>query len=212
MNKIYIPNSALFSYPGPSRTFSKLSFHTRGHQVYVRINFVQEEPLDLQCLTMIWAICVAEDVSINLDIPTLGILSNFWSILHLYLSTSGYCISCLSWTSWKPWYNVHYFCCSHLRRRRELLWILHSLQSRLLQCHLGERLVLYTSEIVVLNSAFFEMTDVRQCGKVDFFCVFLCLQNYLLFCSSLCPTAKLESFRVSSIPCPLLPSHPELKE
>ena len=35
----------------------------------VRKNFVQEEPLDLQCLTKIWA--VVEDVSIHLDILTL---------------------------------------------------------------------------------------------------------------------------------------------
>ena len=34
-------------------------------------NFVHEEPDDLQCLTMIWATCVVEDVSKNLDILAL---------------------------------------------------------------------------------------------------------------------------------------------
>ena len=33
------------------------------------MNFVQEEPRDLQCLTMIKAICVVDDVSIRLDLP-----------------------------------------------------------------------------------------------------------------------------------------------
>ena len=40
---------------------------TRDQRVGVRTDFVQQEPLDLQCLTMIWATCVVEDVSINLD-------------------------------------------------------------------------------------------------------------------------------------------------
>ena len=36
-------------------------------------DFAQEEPQDLQCLTMILATCVVEDVSICLDIPTSGV-------------------------------------------------------------------------------------------------------------------------------------------
>ena len=38
----------------------------------VRVNFVREEPLDLQCLPMICAIYVMEDASIRLDIVTLN--------------------------------------------------------------------------------------------------------------------------------------------
>ena len=35
------------------------------------VDFVQEEPLDLQCVTMILATCVEVDVSIYRDILTL---------------------------------------------------------------------------------------------------------------------------------------------
>ena len=37
----------------------------------VRTNFVQVEPLDVQCLTMNLAICVVEGVFENLDVLTL---------------------------------------------------------------------------------------------------------------------------------------------
>ena len=36
----------------------------------VRTDIVREEPLDLQCFTMIRAMCVVEDVSIDLDTLT----------------------------------------------------------------------------------------------------------------------------------------------
>ena len=58
------------------------------------------------------------------------------------------------------------------------------------------------------NSAFFEMTDVRQCSKVDFFCVFV-LPEWPPFCCWHSPVAMFGLFRASSIPCPLLHSHLE---
>ena len=67
MNKIDIPNSVHF----PIRVSTELprtASPTRSQQVGVRTNFVQEEQLDLQCLTMIWAIGVVEDVSKHVDI------------------------------------------------------------------------------------------------------------------------------------------------
>ena len=55
---------------------SQIVFPTRGLQVGVNTNFAQEEPRDLQCLTVSSAIYVAEDVSIYQDILTL----EFWAI------------------------------------------------------------------------------------------------------------------------------------
>ena len=46
------------------KEFPQIVFPTRGHQVGDSTNFVQEEPLGLPCLTMIWSICVEESVSI----------------------------------------------------------------------------------------------------------------------------------------------------
>ena len=64
-----IPNLVLFHIQVPKELLRTV-FPTRGLQVDVRTNFVQAEPVDLQCLTMIWAICVVEDVSISLDTLT----------------------------------------------------------------------------------------------------------------------------------------------
>ena len=46
-------------------------FPTRGLQLGVHASFVREEPLGLRCLTKILAMCVEDNVSINLDILTL---------------------------------------------------------------------------------------------------------------------------------------------
>ena len=52
-------------------------FPTRGQQLYVRTKFVQEEPLDLQCLTMILAIwCRGRRIQKS-GHSDFGILSNF---------------------------------------------------------------------------------------------------------------------------------------
>ena len=65
-----ISNSVLFSRPSPNTDLPRIVFPTRGQQVGVHTNFVQEEPLDLQYLTMILTIYVMEDVSINLGVLT----------------------------------------------------------------------------------------------------------------------------------------------
>ena len=65
-----IPNSVLPPIQAPAK-LPRTVFPTRVQQVDVRINFVLEEPLDLQCLTIILATCVVEDVSKLLDILTL---------------------------------------------------------------------------------------------------------------------------------------------
>ena len=65
-----IPNSLLFYIQVPIEPPQHF-FPTRVLQAGVRTNFVREEPLGLRCLTKVLAICVVEDVSINLDILTL---------------------------------------------------------------------------------------------------------------------------------------------
>ena len=67
MNKTDIPNSVLFPCQVPIE-FLPTVFPTTTLRVSVNTNFVREVPLDLQCLTTIWAIGV---VSIRLDILTL---------------------------------------------------------------------------------------------------------------------------------------------
>ena len=76
--------------------------------------------------------------------------------------------------------------------------------SRLLQCHLGGQLGLMYFLKLWLQLRILEMTDVHQCSKVDFPFVSLCFQNNLFFGLWLCPTARLELFRASCFPCPLL--------
>ena len=68
-----------FSYTSFPFKLSRTVFPTRGQHVGVRTDVVPEEPLGLQCKTMILATCVVEDVSIYLDILTL----EFWAMLEL---------------------------------------------------------------------------------------------------------------------------------
>ena len=65
-----IPNSVLLPIQAQAE-LPRTIFPTRDQQVGVRMNFVQEEPLDLQCWSMILAMYVVEDVSRYLDIPIL---------------------------------------------------------------------------------------------------------------------------------------------
>ena len=82
----------------------------------VRINFVQEEPLDLQSLTMISAICVVEEASVNLDIP----IWEFWAIWEhppFFLAESCFHVGCLSCTIKWSNHDIHDFCYCHLWRK-----------------------------------------------------------------------------------------------
>ena len=75
-------------------------------------DFAQEKQLSLQCRTksrkswktypIIWTFRLW-----NFEQP--------WSVFHFHLSVTWYCVGCLSWTSWKPWCNVHDFCGCHLK-------------------------------------------------------------------------------------------------
>ena len=58
-----IPNSVLCPIQVP-RELPPTVVPTKVPQAGVRINVVQEEPLDLQCLAKISVMCVVEDVSI----------------------------------------------------------------------------------------------------------------------------------------------------
>ena len=62
-----IPITVLLSIQVPSQ-LPQIVFPTRGQQGgTVQISF-KRKPLGLQRLTMIWAICVVEDVSVHLDL------------------------------------------------------------------------------------------------------------------------------------------------
>ena len=75
MKETYIPNSALLPIQVPLK-LPQTFFPTRGLRVGDRTDFVQEVPLGLQCQTMIWAICVVEDVSITSGPSVFGVLGN----------------------------------------------------------------------------------------------------------------------------------------
>ena len=68
--RTYIPNLVLSPVQVPIELPQTVS-PIRVQQMGVRTNFVQEEPLHLPCVPMIWAIYVVEDESIHLDILTL---------------------------------------------------------------------------------------------------------------------------------------------
>ena len=87
-----------------------------------------------------------------------------WSVLHLHLGVGWYCVGGLSCTGRSSCNDVHHFCCCHLSF---VQWILHGLQSRLSQCHLGTRLVLYPSGILFLTQHFLRW-HVHLWNKVDF--------------------------------------------
>ena len=150
--------------------------------VFVQISFKRNHWI-FNAWPWLWATCVVEDVFMCLDTLT----SEFWPIWKLPPSLPECRLI-------RRQLLVH-----HSQEKAVLPFLLQScetetshvqprlrrLQSRLLQCHLGVRLDLYTSEIVVLTVPFFEMTDVttdvHQCSKMDFLVVSSCVQNYLLF-------------------------------
>ena len=70
-----IPNLVLFPIQ-VSIELPRIVCHSTILPMGVHVNFVQEVPQGLECLPMVWAICVVEDVSTRLDILT----SEFWAI------------------------------------------------------------------------------------------------------------------------------------
>ena len=105
-------------------------FPTRGVQVDVRTSFAQEEPLDLQCLTMIQGLLSLEDVSIDWDILTLEFLSNSGASSIFHLGVGGCCVCCLSCTV-RSCNDIHHCCGRHLCE--------HSIRASIVfhKCHVG---------------------------------------------------------------------------
>ena len=69
LEQISIPNLSLFPIQVP-QVISRTVSPTRGLQVGVRLNCVQEEPRDPQCYSTIVVICVLEGVSKHPDTLT----------------------------------------------------------------------------------------------------------------------------------------------
>ena len=61
-----------------------------------------------------FGLCVSVDVSKYLDFLTLGIFNNCGAS-SILLGISRYCIRCLSCAPWQTGYDIHDFCCCHLR-------------------------------------------------------------------------------------------------
>ena len=97
MNKKTFQIRHLFPIQVPT-TLLRSVFFTKGLRVGDRTDFVQEEQLDLQRLTMISAIHVVEDVSLYLDNSDFGFFERLWVVLHSYLCIKRYCVCYLSCT------------------------------------------------------------------------------------------------------------------
>ena len=177
MNK-YIPNSVLLPIQVPL-TLPRTVFLTRDQKVGVRTHFVQEEPLDLQCWSMTLAMYVVEDVPKILGILTL----EFWATWEHSPSLPEYMLMrrqllaqhTLVILQRHPLRLLQSF----VTETNPVQQRLHRLQSRLLQCHLGARLVLETSEILVLTPHFCDDRSPSMKQNCTFFSV--CFQNNLLF-------------------------------
>ena len=84
MNQETFPTRYFFQ-SWSQENFGQMVFPTRGQQVGVRTNVAQQEPRDLECLTMTLATRVVEDVSMYIfwEIFFLDILtSELWAILE----------------------------------------------------------------------------------------------------------------------------------
>ena len=133
-----------------------------------------------------WTSMFGHDVGHFLSWNTYLCIWTFWlwnfdqsgSILHLYLSVCWNGVSCLSIKVRWSFNDINYLLLQSFVTQMSP----DCLQSRLLQCHLGVRLVLETFVNSVLTPHF-EMTDVHQCGKV--ICLSLCFHNDLLFAFNL---------------------------
>ena len=147
---------------------SQIAFPMRVLPKDDRTDSFREERLGLPQWTMILAICALVDVSTYLDILTLDFFNNVDASLHVDLSVSGYFFCCLSWTSWKPWYNVHDFCGCHLR----CWWSLFSeycIRTRIIFYNVTSE---YDPSFVLLILRFqlriLEMTEIHQWRKMNF--------------------------------------------
>ena len=182
--QIDIPKSVLLPIQVPTELLQNPQESSKWVSVQIS---VKKKRLGLPYWTMILAICLVEDVSIYLDRLTL----KFWAVWE-HLPSLPECMlirrqllvhhrKVLS--QWHPWLLLQSFETQTSRAQ----WTLHRLQSRLLQCHLGVRFDLYTSENVGSNSAFLRWqmsinvakwtSFLSLCASWITFCLLLTLSN-----------------------------------
>ena len=146
LNKQTFPFRYFFPIQVPMK-FARTVFSTIIQQMGDRSDLIREHLLGLQCLTMIFAICVVEYASTYLTLC--GIVSLFLPECTLILRRL---LVHQSVSQWHPWPLL----LSFVTQTNPIHQRLHKLQSRLLQCHLGTRLFLCTSEMLVLTPRFWD--------------------------------------------------------
>ena len=126
-----------------------------------------------------------------------------WCIFHLDLRMSGYCISCLTWTSWKSGYDIHDLCCRHL-------WCWWSLVSE--YC-IRTRIIFHnvTSEwpfLCISDTAGSSSGFLRwQMTKMNFYALIPRFIDHFFLVSDFCQLPCLNFLQFFPILSPLLPLH-----
>ena len=173
-------------------------FPSKGLQVGDHVDFFQEEPLDLQCVTMILATCVEVDVSIYLDILTLEFWANLERlpfllvckrILGLLLVVHNEVI-----LQWHP----SLWLLSFVTQTSLALWIHHESLNRLSQCH-SEYNPAFVLVKLRLRILIFEITDVHQ--RLKMACSHFVFREKSPFCSELLPLFVHCSCRLRNFHC-----------
>ena len=101
--------SGIFSHPSSTRAKNSLSHNNPANGCPCRLRSKKKHHRIFNTFTMIFSICVVEDVSKHLDI----LIWEFWTIWEhppIFLSVGRYCISCLFVTIWQSCNNIHNFC------------------------------------------------------------------------------------------------------
>ena len=207
MNKKTFPIRNFFPIQVPTE-LPQTVILTKVLQVGDRTNSFRQERLDLPYWIMIQVICALVDESICLDILTLEFWITlerppFWLeyklILHQLLVHHNQVV-----LQWYPLFLLRSF----ETQTNPVPWKAHRLQSRpFTMSSRSTTLPLYFWNFGS-NSVFLRWHMSVNVGSGLSFGLFV-LTEQPSFCSSLCPTVTLELFRASSIPCPLLLSHPE---
>ena len=203
--RISIPNLEL----SPNRAsigFSQIAYHITVLPKDDHTDFAKEERLGLPYWTMI--LCRGTRIQMSGQFRFWK-FQQFWNIFHFYLSTSRYCVSCLSCATRQSGDDIHDFCCRHL-------WCWWSLLCK--NC-VGARIIFYnvTSEynsavvflVLRLQFGILQMTDVHQWGKMNFCALRPCFIDHLFFCFWLSSGSTPKFFSKISHLFPLPPSHAE---
>ena len=215
--RISIPNWK----PSPNRTSmgcSQIAFPIAVLLKDDRTDSAQEERLGLPYWTMISAICRGRRIQI-FGHSNFGIFNNFgassiftWvladtatlrflnfkqfvSIFHFDLGVSRHCVSCLSCALWQSGYDIHDFCCCHLR----CWWSLfgeHCVRLRIVFYNITSE---YNSTFVLLvlclQFGILQMTDVHQWGKMNVCALRPCIIDHLWFTSDFCQVSRRNLFK-----------------